>query len=222
MMIKFPCPHCGRKLSAPESAAGNRRTCPSCRMKVQVPVGPPSRGGQPDQDGAAARLAAATADDAELHSDHPLLLFSGRHHHGDLIDMTAMVDIVFFLLIFFLVTSIQSLEAVIDLPAPQAQDSAATSVETVPDYTNDPNFVVVTIDADDAVWVEEEEALSEQDLRAKLRAARQEGDRDGMLIQGAGDATHGKFVMVLDAGADAGMKELLFSVELSDEDADGG
>jgi len=136
--------------------------------------------------------------------------------------MTAMVDIVFFLLIFFLVTSIQSLEAVIDLPAPQAQDSAATSVETVPDYTNDPNFVVVTIDADDAVWVEEEEALSEQDLRAKLRAARQEGDRDGMLIQGAGDATHGKFVMVLDAGADAGMKELLFSVELSDEDADGG
>ena len=39
--------------------------------------------------------------------------------HEDLIDMTAMVDIVFFLLIFFLVTSMQSLESVINLPAPQ-------------------------------------------------------------------------------------------------------
>ena len=38
-----------------------------------------------------------------------------------------------------------------------------------------------------------------------------------MLIKGAGDATHGKFVMVLDAGADAGIKEMLFSVEESDE-----
>ena len=242
MMIKFLCPQCGRKLSAPESAAGQRRRCPNCRMKVEVPAGAgsahpvvaglltePQAGpkvsasagsGDPRTTGGDPRT--TTADDAELHSDHPLLLFSGRQHHGELIDMTAMVDIVFFLLIFFLVTSMQSLEAVIDLPAPQAPDSAATNVQTVPDYANDPNFVVVTIDADDAVWVEDEEALSEQDLRAKLRAARQEVDREGMLVKGAADATHGKFVMVLDAGADAGMKELLFSVEPSDDGSDGG
>jgi biopolymer transport protein ExbD len=151
------------------------------------------------------------------------LLFPARGaRHENLIDMTAMVDIVFFLLIFFLVTSMQSLEAVIDLPAPQAPDSAAASVHTVPDYANDPNYVVVTIDADDAVWVEDEEALSEQDLRAKLRAARQESERDGLLVKGSGDATHGKFVMVLDAGADAGMTELLFSVEESEDAAGGG
>jgi len=241
MIIKFACPQCGRKLTAPDSAAGKRRTCPSCRMKVNVPEGPLSGGGRvapenqtvpkvsasavsrdPRTTGLTATTDAASDEDTELHTDHPLLLFSGRHHYGDLIDMTAMVDIVFFLLIFFLVTSIQSLEAVIDLPAPQAPDAAATSAETVPDYANDPNYVVVTIDADDSVWVEDEEALSEQDLRAKLRAARQQDERDGLLIKGAGDATHGKFVMVLDAGADAGMKELLFSVELSEDDVDGG
>ena len=38
-----------------------------------------------------------------------------RPKHEDLIDMTAMVDIVFFLLIFFLVTSMQSIEAVISI-----------------------------------------------------------------------------------------------------------
>ena len=32
--------------------------------------------------------------------DHPLLFMPRRVHHKDLIDMTAMVDIVFFLLIF--------------------------------------------------------------------------------------------------------------------------
>jgi biopolymer transport protein ExbD len=64
--------------------------------------------------------------------------------------------------------------------------------------------------------------LSEQDLRAKLRAALREDDRDGLMIKGAGDATHGKFVMVLDAGADAGVKELLFSVDQTEETADGG
>ena len=39
--------------------------------------------------------------------------------------MTAMVDIVFFLLIFFLVTSMQSIEAVINLPAPAAAGERA-------------------------------------------------------------------------------------------------
>jgi biopolymer transport protein ExbD len=138
-----------------------------------------------------------------------------------LIDMTAMVDIVFFLLIFFLVTSMQALEAVINLPEPEASESASSNVQTVPDYANDPDYVVVTIDADDAVYVEDEEAMSEQDLRAKLRVALREDDRKGMLIKGAGNATHGKFVMVLDAGADAGVQELLFSVD-SDEPAEGG
>ncbi len=154
-------------------------------------------------------------------ADHPLLLFPPREQHGNLIDMTAMVDVVFFLLIFFLVTSMQALEAVINLPTPEASN-AASSVQAVPDIANDPGYVVVTIDADDAVWVEDEEAMSEQDLRAKLRTALRDGDGEGMLIKGAGDATHGKFVMVLDAGADAGVKELLFSVDQTDETAAGG
>jgi hypothetical protein len=41
------------------------------------------------------------------HKDHP---------HEDLIDMTPMVDIVFFLLIFFLTTSMTALQAVMNLP----------------------------------------------------------------------------------------------------------
>ena len=35
---------------------------------------------------------------------------------------------------------------------------------------------------------------------------------DGMLVVGSPDASHGAFVMVLDAGGDAGLTKLMFSV----------
>ncbi|MEX0612753.1 MAG: biopolymer transporter ExbD [Pirellulales bacterium] len=212
MSIRFICPQCGKQIAAPTSAAGKRKTCPNCRALIDVPESTP-----------AARPASDPIGAADSAADHPLLLFPNRgDDHGNLIDMTAMVDIVFFLLIFFLVTSMASLEAVINLPTPQSSEGASSNLQTAPDLSQDPNLIVVTIDADDSVWVEDEEAISELDLRAKLRTARQEGDRDGMLIQGQGDSTNGKFVMVLDAGADAGMKEIMFAVEGIDEAAGGG
>ena len=133
-----------------------------------------------------------------------------RPEHEDLIDMTAMVDIVFFLLIFFLVTSMQSIEAVINLPAPRAAGERADSVQAVPDFTNDPNYVVVTIDADDAVWVdgEEDEWRASRTCGRSFVPPSDEHEKDAMMINVAADSTHGKFVMVLDAGADAGMTEI--------------
>jgi biopolymer transport protein ExbD/DNA-directed RNA polymerase subunit RPC12/RpoP len=210
MKIAFACPYCGKKLGASETSAGREKTCPNCRARIVVPT---------------RALADAKAQSGGTKpreaADHPLLLMGRRPEHKDLIDMTAMVDIVFFLLIFFLVTSLQSIEAVINLPVPQAQ-AAPDSLRAVPDFANDPNYVVVTIDENDAIYVDDEEALSEQDLRSKLRAARQEQDRQGMMISGSADSTHGKFVMVLDAGAAAGMTEILFSVPHSDEVPAGG
>jgi biopolymer transport protein ExbD len=216
MSIRFRCKLCGKKLSAKPTLAGRKLKCPYCRAEVAVPA----------EDDESLIAAAGAGDNAsngedEPPTDNPLLLFKPKEKHEDLIDMTAMVDIVFFLLIFFMVTSMAPLEAVINLPTPQAPDSAANNVQTVPDYANDPNMVVVTIDADDAVFVEGEESPSEQDLRSRLRAAASDGQRDTMLVEGAADATHGRFVMVLDAGAAAGMKEILFSVEAED-DGDSG
>jgi biopolymer transport protein ExbD len=188
---------------------GRERTCPKCRASIKVPTAEQAAKRRP-------------VDDAHASSPHSLLGHSGGEHEEDLIDMTAMVDIVFFLLIFFMVTSMQALEAVINLPTPEST-AASSNVQAIPDIANETNYVVVTIDTDDSVWIDgvDGEILSEQDLRAKLRAALKEGDYDGMMIKGSGDATHGKFVMVLDAGADAGVKELLFSVDQS-EVAEGG
>jgi biopolymer transport protein ExbD len=208
MKIAFSCPYCGKRLGANETSVGKQKTCPNRRARVTVPSAEE------------AALKASLGEERREVADHPLLLMGRRPEHKDLIDMTAMVDIVFFLLIFFLVTSMQSIEAVINLPVPQA--SAQSNVQTVRDIVDDSTYVVVTIDADDSVFVDDEEALSEQDLRSKLRAAHQEHEKDGLMINGAPDATHGKFVMVLDAGAYAGMKDIKFSVPQSDEPPAGG
>jgi biopolymer transport protein ExbD len=222
MSITFTCSACGKKLAASDRSAGKVKTCPKCGSRVTVPIAlPESKTNRPQQSVESAPAAGSNGT-VEPSEEPPLIMPMRSAHHGDLIDMTAMVDIVFFLLIFFLVTSLQSLEAVIGLPAPEATESAADGIQVVPNFANDPNFIVVTIDSDDTVWVEDEEAPSEQDLRSKLRAARRENEeRDGLLINGSSNATHGTFVMVLDAGADAGLRELMFSVQQTDE-ADGG
>lgn len=202
MSIRFACPRCGKQLAAPESLAGRERPCPHCRATVAIPETAPAP--QPP----------AKAPPKEI----PLVR-QVKPPAGDLIDMTAMVDIVFFLLIFFLVTSIQSLEAVINLPAPQSEASAAPAAMPT-DITTDPANIIVTIDEDDTVWVEDEEVFGEQNLRARLRELRRQDDgRTGMLVIGDPEATHGTLVMVLDAGADAGLTDLMFTVA---EQAEGG
>ena len=195
------CPACGFNLAPLALRESPPNTCPGCDGPIDW-----------------AALFAAQQQ-TPTHSDHPLLLVAPlRSPHGDLIDMTAMVDIVFFLLIFFLVTSMQSLESVLNLPTPQGP-AAASAVAKTEDISDDPSFVTVTIYDDDSVWVEDQEAFGDQDLRAKLREIRKQNRQiTGMLVLGSADANHGAFVGVLDAAADAGLEELKFSV-MESEDA---
>jgi biopolymer transport protein ExbD len=198
LSYSFACPRCGKKLVANASMVGQERVCPNpeCRAKLRVPA-----------EGAKTVEAGAKTEGA---SEHGLLLLPHRKKgHEDLIDMTAMVDIVFFLLIFFMVTSIQALESVIELPAPQAASSTPSIAAADP--ANDPSVVFVTIEADDTVWVDEERVYGDQDLRVKLRKLRDDG-MESIFIMGHPEASHGMLVMVLDAGTDAGMGDVRFSV----------
>ena len=128
--------------------------------------------------------------------------------------MTAMVDIVFFLLIFFMVTSMQGIYASISMPAPDQQKGASQGKRTVMEFEKDGDFVIVRIDRDDTVWLDGAEIPSDQDLRIKLRNARRgSGTPNKMLVLGSSEARHGTVVMVLDAGNDAGMDEVQLAVD---------
>ena len=199
MSLYFKCPVCGKKLKAADELCGRVVACTACRTRVVVPAF-----------GTAAKTADAQDEQQEAdESSGPAIALPTSKLAGyeDLIDMTAMVDIVFFLLIFFLVTSMQEIMASIETPPPDPQQVAAQGRKTAADP--DADAAALRIDADDTIWLDGGRIASEQDLRSKLRAAHQKDDRTKMMIKCAPEATHGTFVSVLDAGADAGSLALI-------------
>ena len=139
------------------------------------------------------------------------------HVHEDLIDMTPMVDIVFFLLIFFLTTSMTALQAVMDLPTPQtATDKGAA--KSVSDISENKDTLMVIIKEDDTFWIEDEQYFSDNDLRARIRQAREEAGTLSLIVVGNSDASHGAAVRALDAGAGAGVNSLSLLVKDDTDD----
>ncbi len=161
----------------------------------------------------AARRPRPKSDDFAV--DKPVTKAIPKLDMEELIDMTAMVDIVFFLLIFFLVTSIKQIDSTIPMPAPSASSAANGKKAADSDSDNDPPTVIVRIDQNDAIWVEDVEVRGERDLLLKLAQLRGNagGNAESLMVVGHGDASHGMTVMVLDAGRQAGIDKIRLSVQ---------
>jgi len=138
----------------------------------------------------------------------------------ELIDMTAMVDIVFFLLIFFLVTSMAGIHSSTPLPNPEArQQQGGAGPKTADDMSDDSDFIVVRINREDVVEVDGVTLSDLSDLPFRLRQLRNSGGgATGLLVVGHGLATHGTAVTVLDAGYDAEFEKVRLAV--TDEQAE--
>jgi biopolymer transport protein ExbD len=132
----------------------------------------------------------------------------------DLVDMTAMVDIVFFVLIFFMITSMEGVYSSIDMPSPDPQKMASSGKRSVSDFQSDKDYIVVRIDRDNTVWLNDAVISSDQELLVRLREAKQsDSSPKRMLVLGNSEAKHGKVVTVLDAGSDAGMEEVQLAID---------
>jgi biopolymer transport protein ExbD len=214
-MIRWRCSGCGKRLQVSDHRAGQTGTCPKCFAPFTVPPAGTNDVAKKAQAPAKAvrreRAVPATDYSGPKHAPLPTRASTLDGEHHDLIDMTAMVDVVFFLLIFFMVTSLNSQQASIELPLPSSQRAGGPQAhQTIADYEDDDAFVVVRIDADNSIWVGESEVLSAQELISELRAARddQVGATPKMLVVGHGDAHHGTVVTVLDAGRDVGIADI--------------
>lgn len=199
----FHCPECKRPLPlTPQERATGVATCAKCGAPVVLPK---------EQ----RRTVSFSEPDAD---DIPLARPGQEIDQEELIDMTAMVDIVFFLLIFFLVTSMSALNSSIPLPAPDAQKGAGSNLQTLSDFEESADYVVVNIDRSDAVQVDGLPVGGPDDLLLRLQELRRAaGGPDKMLVVGHGDASHGAAVMVLDAGREAGMERVRLSIQASEE-----
>lgn len=128
-------------------------------------------------------------------------------------DMTPMVDVVFQLLIFFMLTAAFTIVKSQQFPKPEQTQESTTPVPP----EQDPDFVVVRIDAENTFYVsggdltDEEEAPSPVELLQKLKSAR-EGLSGKvptkLLVKAHGDCLHERVVMAIDKGNDVGIEEV--------------
>jgi len=145
-----------------------------------------------------------------------------RRRVDDEMDLTPMVDVTFLLLIFFMITAAFAAQKAINVPPVSESDAAAA--QTVDELERD--SIVVRVDADNVYWVsspnwaEEQQAVSQAEMRSKLREARQDGKGPAkLLVQANGSARHESVVAALDAGSGSGLEEIQL---LSYEDGDFG
>ncbi len=217
MALQFPCSQCGQTLKVDDRFAGAKIRCPACRAISAAPAeaAPPAT-----SDASTADRKSPSAETAKVKRSKSEILdtfeeiepvdFGKREREEGELDMTPMVDVVFLLLIFFMVTAAFSMQKSLEVPTPD-EDKASTQQRIVdPEDGN----IVVRIDQDSTIWVNESEAPSEQDLLVKLREARRGqpgGDSRGpssLLVMADGDALHEVVIMVLDAGNSVQMEPI--------------
>lgn len=119
------------------------------------------------------------------------------------IDMTPMIDMVFQLLIFFLLTSIFASQPVLDLTLPKAEHAKAE------DHKEE---VRLFIDREGALFVDQQ-SVPKEALSAVLKEKLERGPKRTLLLSADQAAPFRLFVHVLDVTQGLGLQDLAIVTE---------
>lgn len=129
-------------------------------------------------------------------------LTSSNHAQDAAVDITPMLDVVFIMLIFFIVTATFTKESGIDINPPQA------ATATVQEKAN----ILVAIDADNRVWVNRRE-VDVRALRPNIERLHAENPKGSVVIQADKLSTNERLVQVMDASRQAGVYEIALAAK---------
>ena len=126
-----------------------------------------------------------------------------RHHLDDIhfeeeeneINLTPMLDVVFIMLIFFIVTASFIKEAGLDVNRPDAP-----MTESTPEESN----ILVMINANDEIWIERR-LIDPRALRANIERLHAENPEGSVVIQANNKSSNKMLVTVMDAARQAGV-----------------
>lgn len=110
------------------------------------------------------------------------------------IDLTPMLDIVFIMLIFFVVTASTGKETGIDIQRPQAR--TAVTKETA--------HLRVMITEYDEIWVDKKR-MDARALKPALERMHMENPQSALIIHADKKSTNNRLVQVMDAAREAGI-----------------
>ncbi|HNP36435.1 MAG TPA: biopolymer transporter ExbD [Woeseiaceae bacterium] len=118
------------------------------------------------------------------------------------IDLTPMLDVVFIMLIFFIVTASFIKEAGIDVDRPEA---------FTPDRMDDA-AILVAISPADEIWIDKN-VVKPADVRSVLEKLHAENPKGSMVIQADEDSTNEFLVIVMEAAKTAGIDNVAISTQ---------
>lgn len=118
------------------------------------------------------------------------------------IDLTPMLDVVFILLIFFIVTSVFVTEAGIDVSKPQASTAEARSKD----------LILIAISDDGQIWIDGEQ-LDPRFIRSRFERRLAETPNASVVIQGDRAAQNENVMTILRAARDANISAVSIATE---------
>ena len=124
-------------------------------------------------------------------------LFSNLEEEETRIDITPMLDVVFILLIFFIVTATFIKEAGIDVNRP---DAATAEVQ---EKAN----ILIAITANDDIWINRRKVDIRQ-VRPNIERLHAENPQGTVVIQADNDSRNEVLVKVMDASRSAGVYQI--------------
>ncbi len=130
-------------------------------------------------------------------------LSMGAEDDSDEINLTPMLDVVFIMLIFFIVTASFIKETGIDVNRPDAPVT-----ETKPEDAN----ILVVINAQDEIWIDRR-LIDPRAVRANIQRMHAENPQGSVVIQANKASTNKMLVWVMDSTRDAGV----YNISIADQ-----
>lgn len=118
------------------------------------------------------------------------------------IDLTPMLDVVFILLIFFIVTSVFVTEAGIEVNKPQASTAEPRSQD----------LILIAISPDGEIWIDGEQ-IDSRFIRSRFERRLAETPNASVIIQGDENASNEHVMTILEAARDAEIANVSISTE---------
>ena len=118
------------------------------------------------------------------------------------IDITPMLDVVFIMLIFFIVTATFVKESGIDVSRPEALTAVA----------QDKANILIAITAKDEIWIDGN-ATDEREVQLKIENLHAENPQGSVAIQADRDSTTETLMKVMDAARAAGVPNVAVATD---------
>ena len=128
-----------------------------------------------------------------------------RQHKPE-IQMSALIDIVFLLLLFYAVTTTFVTDERLKLKLPEAETAEDAGV------SRDERPPEVKVAADGTIWIDDR-IVPESELKNRIRQLVERAPDDGIILKGDKDADYGVVVHVLDVARSVGAKGIQMSAD---------